>query len=144
MFSKKAKAENSRREKRFQAHYLLKYKVQGSEAEPFITNIRDLSSGGLRFWAEKFLPEGTLLQLDFLLPALEREIHAEGCIVRVRQAENSGIFYVAVRFSRISAEDQKALGEWIEKLSQDRDGRKFIYDETTVKRNAPFGNLYDE
>ncbi len=137
MFSKKTyKAQNSRRFKRFRADYLVKFQVSGTEGEPYVSNLKDLSAGGAKFWTEQFLVEGTLVKLNFLVPPLDREVQALARVVRVRQAAEQSIYYAAVRFLEMPEDAKNAINEFVENLSQIPDAKRFVSAAApVVKRN---------
>jgi c-di-GMP-binding flagellar brake protein YcgR len=135
MFSRKQyKAQNSRRFKRMRADYLLKYQVAGVEGEPHVSNIKDLGAGGTKFWTDQFMAEGTLVKVSFLVPPLELNVEALGRVVRVRQARESGVFYIAVRFIEIPDSSKAAINEFIEYIASQPDARGVVEDAPVVKR----------
>lgn len=130
LFSKK-KAQDSRRFKRIRAAYLVKYQVHGKK-EPRITNVRDISAGGLRFWSEEAVPESSVLNVSVFLPPLERFVEATAQVLRVRRAKEGGlVYYVAVRFLELKAEDREALNQFAEALSKD-EGARFLIDHARI------------
>ena len=138
IFSKKQyKAQNSRRFKRMRADYLVKYQVAGTEGrDPIVSNIKDLSAGGVKFWADQFIPEGTLVKVGFLVPPLDLNVEALGRVVRVRQAKESGVFYSAIRFIEIPDAAKNAINEFIEYLATQSDARRLVeHDASRVKRS---------
>jgi c-di-GMP-binding flagellar brake protein YcgR len=136
MITKSYKMENSRSFKRLKADYLIKYQVAGSGQEPFIANIKDISGGGLKFWSDHYLPEGTLLRVSVWVPPIERTIEGLARIARVRQARGGVVYYMAARFLEIASEDQKALDGFIEKLAKDPEAKDLIENEPVVKRTV--------
>lgn len=117
MFKPKFNTVNSRRYKRLKADYLLKFKLPGFEGEPVVSNIKDISAGGVKFWTDRVLPEGALIQVSVLLPPLDQELKALGKIVRVRPSKNAHIEYVAVNFLELNLDAQQALNDFIEYIA---------------------------
>lgn len=134
---------NSRQFKRVQAHSLVKFQGvdQYGKEEPWISNVKDISAGGLRFWSEHFFPEATLLRLSVWIPALERPLDALARIVRVRPARNGEMYYLSVRFIEVSQDLQKALNDFIERLASDKKTRRYVDDFTHVKRQSAAGKI---
>lgn len=131
LFPKKRKARDSRRFKRIRAAYLVKYQVQGRQ-EPRITNVRDISAGGLRFWSEEPLPESSVLGISIYLPPLERFVDATAQVLRARRAKEGGlVYYVAVRFLDLKAQDREAINQFAEALSKD-EGTRFLIDHARI------------
>ncbi len=114
MFKATYNAVNSRRYKRLKADYLIKFQLPGRDGEPMVSNIKDISAGGVKFWTDQVLPEDGLIQLSVLLPPLDRELKALGRIVRVRPAKDLPLEYVAVNFLELNLDAQAALNDFIE------------------------------
>ncbi len=129
---------NSRRHKRLQAHSLVKFQTAESygQAEPLISNVKDISAGGMRFWSEKYFAEGTLLRVSVWMPALERPFDALARVVRVRPAFQSGVYYLGLRFIEINREMQSSLNDFIEALASNRKTRRYIDDFKVVTRQT--------
>lgn len=103
-----------RRFRRAAIPYLVKFQTAGSKEEPFVSNIKDISAGGLRFWTDSVFTEKTLLKIKICLPPLERVIEILGRIVRVRKAQGAGIYHLAVSFVEMPRDDQDTLNQFIE------------------------------
>ena len=129
--------QNSRKYKRLRAQFLVKCRLAGGQEDPFVSNLKDLGAGGVRFWSDVHFPEGTILQLSMLVPPLDREIRTLGRVLRTRKARHGNVFYVAVGFVEITPSDQEALNIWIENLSKSSRAERFIDDADTVKRENP-------
>lgn len=134
LFKTKYTAANTRRYKRLKADYLLKYQLCGLEVGPELANIKDISAGGVKFWAARPMPEGSLVQLSVLLPPLDEELKAVGRIVRVRSAKNIPGEYVAVNFLELNLDAQKALNDFIEYTATTPAARDLIDHYQLVKR----------
>jgi c-di-GMP-binding flagellar brake protein YcgR len=131
LFGKKGRTKNTRQYKRFRAAYLVKYQVKGKE-EPRITNIVDMSAGGIRFWSPEQLPESSILNLSIYIPPLERSIQAWAQVLRVRRAKEGGLlYYVAVSFVDLKPEDKEAVNQFAETLAKD-EGGQFVIDHADV------------
>lgn len=130
LFGKRMKTQDTRRFKRFRVSYLVRYQVNG-KGEPRITNARDISAGGLRFWTKEALAPSSVLDISIYLPPLRRSVEAVSQVLRVRRSRDEFIYSVAVSFLDIKEEDQKELRNFAESLSKDRDG-KFMIDHASV------------
>lgn len=135
-FKKKVTAPNSRRFKRLRTEYLVKYQIPGAEGPAQVSNMKDLSAGGLKFWTETYIPEATLLRVSFIVPPLERTVETLSRVIRVRQAKNVPIYYIAVRFIEIPEDAKEALDVFIESLSQQSATRKYVTGRPLFKRNS--------
>lgn len=133
----KYKTQNTRRFKRLQAHSLVKFQSaeEFGTKEPYFSNVKDISAGGMRFWSEHYFPENALLRISVWLPALEKPFDALARVVRVRPAA-SDVFYLSVRFIETNREMQTALNDFIEALAANRATRRYIDDFAFVTRAA--------
>ncbi len=138
MFKKnQIKAQNSRRFKRLRADYLIKFQVPGTSGEPSLSNMKDLSAGGVKFWTDQYVAEGTLVKVSFLVPPLDMKVDTLARVVRVRTGGGlDPIYYVATRFIEISQDAKAAIDEFVEHLSMLPQARKMISNSPVVKRAA--------
>ena len=98
---------------RIQAHHLLKYKVVGSEEIPrAISFARNISAGGVLFYADKKIPPGKLVELDINLPE-HPTIKVVAKVVRVVPLKKIGGFEMGAEFINIDEEDRKFMDEKI-------------------------------
>lgn len=138
MFKKnQIKAQNSRRFKRLRADYLIKFQVPGTPGEPFLSNMKDLSAGGVKFWTGNYIAEGTLIKVSFLVPPLDMKVDTLARVVRVRSAGDlEPLYYAAARFIEISEDAKNAIDQFVEHLSTIPQARKMISSSPVVKRAA--------
>ncbi|MBI3317382.1 MAG: PilZ domain-containing protein [Candidatus Omnitrophica bacterium] len=128
---------NERRERRVKAPYLMKHRFAGSEEDWRISNLKDLSPGGMKFWTEKFYPEGSLLQVLLWIPPVDCQVKALGRVVRAVQGKSRDIYYISAAFLEISRGDQEVLKNFIHKLST-LQGAKALVDRSEVaERRLP-------
>lgn len=135
-FRKKIKALNSRRFKRFRADFLVKYQLD-RKGEAHITNVRDVSAGGLRFLTDRPVPESSLLNVSIYIPPLGRIVEAVAQVLRVRKAKGGILFNVAVNFLDLRREDREAINQFAETLSDDQRTRFLIDHANIVIRSQP-------
>ena len=133
MFEQKYRIQNTRRYKRLKSDYLVKYQEPGA-TEVFVSNLKDISAGGLKFWTDQIFAEKTLLRLSVWIPPLDRKLETLGRILRVRKTKDAPIYYVSVQFIEISVDDQKILNEFIEHLATVPEAHFLIHDAPVVKR----------
>lgn len=138
MFKKnEIKAQNSRRFKRLRADYLIKFQIPGTSGEPFLSNLKDLSAGGVKFWTEHYIPEGTLIKVSFLVPPLDMKVDTLARVVRVRAgAGEDPIFYAATRFIEISEDAKNAIDQFVEYLFELPKARRMVSSSPLVRRAA--------
>lgn len=130
LFRPKYKTPNGRRFKRMHLAYLVKYQVNG-QGEPRITNARDISAGGLRFWTSEKLPESAVLHISIFIPPLGRSVKAVARVLRVRRVKRGFTYSVAVSFVDLIHEDREAIEQFAESISKEQDAR-FVIDQAKV------------
>ena len=138
MFKKTYRMQNTRNGQRLRAYYLIKFRPFNGEAEPSISNIKNISTTGLDFWTDKPLKEGGLLSVSVCIPPLERNFEAVAQVLRVRPGQGE-TYSVAVRFLKLSESDRAILGGFIEKLYQMPEALRFADNPFVVKRRMPVG-----
>ena len=114
---KRYKVFNSRKYKRLKAPYLLKYRLHGSMGDVRLANLKDVSSGGLRFYTHESLPKGTSLELNLLIPP-DRVVTATAKVLYTRHMSSS-FYHVSVCFSEMAQSDQKILAQFIHNIEAD-------------------------
>lgn len=124
MLRRKIRTGNERRYKRFRADFLVKYQI-GPKGEVCVTNARDIGAGGLRFWANRPLPNQSVLSVSIYIPPLERSVDALAQVCRVRGMKKRLLFDVAVSFLDLKREDREAINEFAESLSRQK-GTEFL------------------
>lgn len=110
--------DNRRKFQRLDADFLLKYEV-GGKGSPQITNIKNLSAGGLKFLSKEALPELANVKVELLIPPLEKAFQAMAKILRVRRLRKRLIYSIAVHFENLSAKEQEVLDQFVETVSTD-------------------------
>ncbi len=73
---------------RLRAHHLVKYKVVGKTQE--LSFARDVSAGGLRFFAKETIPPGTILEVVLNFPEYHEPIKAMVKVMRVYPMKKAG------------------------------------------------------
>ena len=130
LFGGKITTTDQRRFKRMRLSYLVKYQVNG-KGEPQITNARDISAGGIKFWTKERIPDSSLLKVSIFLPPLDRAVEALAQVLRIRRNKDKFIYYVAVSFLDIREEDRQEIAAFAEALSKDQTGR-FLIDHANI------------
>lgn len=110
---------NRRQFKRVRVPFLLRYTVLDSGLGS-ITNLHDLSVGGVLFTSEHPLLRGSVLKLELNLPTSQKPVQVSAEVLRVTKVLKSNIYRVATRFSNLNASDRKAIRMLIERMSRDR------------------------
>ena len=128
---------DKRKNKRLRAAFLVKYETGRSGEPPRITNIRDISAGGIRFMTRDILPESSVIKVKVMAPPDGRVFEADARILRVRRANRNFIYSVAVHFENISVSDRESLDRFIEDAASHADTRICIDQaQITLKHGA--------
>ena len=122
MTPKKNRFVNLRRYKRLSVDFLIKYETN-SHTEPRITNVKNLSAGGVKFLTRELIPEASILKVNLLVPPLEKIFHANAIVLRLRRLKKRLIYSVAVSFTNISAQDKEVINQFVENLSEAGDAK---------------------
>ena len=120
-------AKNTRKHKRMKSFYLLKYQAGADDGDTKVTNVSDLSAGGLRFHTPTRLPEGTKINLAILVPSFEKPIETEAEVVWVgKSTRKENPYSVAVKFINISKKSEEALDDFVKKITGQKKSPLFI------------------
>ena len=109
---KKEKLMRERRQSvRFRVLSLVKHATEPDTLVFSVSNIRNISRGGLAFFTEEKL-EGALLELHFLPPNRKEPVKARGKVVRSSRAKkNKKAFKVGLQFLDVSEDARLAIEE---------------------------------
>jgi Tfp pilus assembly protein PilZ len=111
-------SENTRKHKRKKSAFLLKYHEPDANA-PKVTNLRNISAGGVAFLTNDQIRIGSEVRLSILIPSFEKPVEVEGSVVRVDNSATKGMKYlVAVQYTKIIGESKKAMEEFDKILSK--------------------------
>lgn len=132
---RKKRRPNQRRFRRLKAHFLVNYQVD-KNGQATITNARDISAGGAKFWASEAPSPGSTLKVSIDVPPLDRTVEAVAKVCRVRRIKQGLLFNVAVTFLDLKKEDREAINEFAETLAKDKNARFLIDHADIVVRGA--------
>ena len=127
---RKIRTRNARRFKRFRADFLVKYHVD-RKGEAHVTNARDISAGGVRFWSDQPIPESSVVNVSIFVPPLGRAVDALAQVRRVTRVRKGLTFSVAVSFIDLKQEDREALSQFAENLSKEK-GAELLIDHADI------------
>jgi len=120
-------SKNTRKHKRLKSFFLLKYQTDAKAGQEQITNVHDISAGGLRFQTNQRLPQNCIIKLAILIPSFEEPIEAEAEVVWVGQTRKKNMPYaVAVKFTKVSGKAEKELEEFLQKMAKEKKNPFFI------------------
>lgn len=118
-------AQNRRKFKRVRVPFLLRYVVEASGTGA-VTNLKDLSAGGVLFASNQPLLQGGNLKLEINLPTVEKPISASARVVRVSKGAQSGIYRIATKFIDLNPQDKKLIRQLIERMARHRKDKNLV------------------
>ena len=117
MFEKKKKDSGSEKRlfPRLPARNLIKIKHAGGGEIEKLSNISDISEGGLRIVCHDRLPIGTELDIQVNVPEKQTVLNLNGKVVWVKEMKNQkGAFFAGVAFTGIKESDRNMVRELIQ------------------------------
>ena len=105
-------------ERRATARIPLRIQIQYRTAEQFFRDyMLNLSTGGIFIETARPLKVGTRLKIQFCLPRMEKEILADGVVVRRVNVhgKNPGTGGMGIRFSDLDPKDKSSLDDYIQR-----------------------------
>ncbi|UCG34868.1 MAG: PilZ domain-containing protein [Candidatus Omnitrophota bacterium] len=99
---------------RLKAHHLLKYRVVDREEVPNLLSFaRNVSAGGVLFYADKEISPGNLVELEINFPEYPKPIKTVARVVRAVPLKEIGGFEMGAEFINIAESDRKFIDEKI-------------------------------
>ena len=112
-FGKKEKPEEAvsrRQHPRVTARNLVKISRPDGNVIDRLSNIFDLSSGGLRIVCHEQFPLGTLLEIELNLPERGANIRATGKIVWIKAMKGQkDAYFAGLQFTNLAEQDRRFL-----------------------------------
>ena len=98
--------DNSSKERRkyfrIYRNFILTYHEKGkSKSNHNVSQVNNVSKGGLSFSSTSSLKQGTLLEIDLKTPFLSDSIHLEGSVLESREKVADMIYEIRVEFQEI-------------------------------------------
>lgn len=120
-------SKDTRKHRRVKSFFLLKYQTGAATGKEQLTNLHDISEGGLRFQTNQRLPENSIINLAVLIPSFEKPIEVEAKVVWVGQSKKKDNAYsVAVQFVKVSGDTQGKLNEFFKGMVKENKNPMFI------------------
>ena len=79
------------------AHHLIKYRILERQT-PEVSFARNVSAGGILFYAHENIPVGSIVELTINFPGAAQPIKVQAKVLRVRELKKIGGFEAAVQF----------------------------------------------
>ena len=104
---------------RAKAKYILKYSLRGDNRNMVgvnISQIKDISAGGVKFTCSYKISRGTELDLNVKLPTSGREMFIVGKVEGVEEIMKDMIYETRVKFENINEEQREALDREVKNI----------------------------
>ena len=102
--------ENRRKHKRIHKNYILSYQIKGDPDSKYdVTQLHNISRGGMCFLATKYLAAGRDLIIELKTPYLKDPVIFEAKVIESREKIPNMIFEVRVIFDKISTQAEEVL-----------------------------------
>jgi type IV pilus assembly protein PilZ len=111
-----------KQERRSNGRVPLRIRIQYQTADQFFQDyIQNLSVGGIFIETSTPLKVGTRLKVQFCLPEMEKEILADGVVVRRvdLHTKDPRLAGMGIQFSELTSGDKLVLDEYIRSISRD-------------------------
>ncbi len=102
-----------RRYPRWQTRFPVRFRVLGRPRIYVGSLSRDVSAGGVRIVADRFVPKGSALEVELFLEKMKRMVPARARVVWLEQLPHgSDSFRLGLEFYEINPRDQRYL-QWL-------------------------------
>ena len=112
--------ENTRRYKRLPTAWPVKYAPMPLSKNLIRMTMKDISAGGVAFLSDREAPIGSTVNMEILVPPIQKTICAVGEVLRCTALKNAG-FELGVRFDQIDPGEQKLLEKAIDAFYSGKD-----------------------
>ncbi len=97
--------DERRKHLRIYRNFIMSYHEKGKSADKHdISQVNNVSKGGLNFSSTQALAEGTVLAIELKTPFLADTIHLEGVVLQSMEKIPEMIYVVRLQFKEISQE----------------------------------------
>ncbi len=103
---------NRRKYVRIYRNFVLLYHIKGKEdVRHEMSQVNNISRGGINFSSTKELPKDTQLNIELKTPFLNEKINLEGIVLESREKIPNLIFAVRVEFTNLSEQSKDILAK---------------------------------
>lgn len=101
---------NKRKNPRIDKKYCVKYHVKDAPQQKWdISQIKDISQGGVRFWASSMLLKGVVLAVELHVPYVEHGTALEAMVVGCEEKVKGLIYEVRLKFINVTSQAKEIL-----------------------------------
>ena len=104
-----------RRHKRIKKNFILNYFDKNKPEEKFeLTQLKDISRGGLRFVTTKSFAAGTLLGIELKTPYISETTYLEGEILECSEKIKDMLYEIRLKFTALNTQAEITLTQLME------------------------------
>lgn len=115
---KQTSGKERRQHKRVNKNFILKYfELSNSKEKYEITQIKNISQGGLCFISSKQIPENTQLGLELRTPYISTTTYLQGIVLESQDKITGVLYETRLRFENLDPQSQLILQELMQYIS---------------------------
>jgi len=107
-----------RKSKRLGRHFVVAYRVYGVDSEYDLSQIKNISRGGLRFITSKKYPPGTVLTVELRTPVTRGRIKILGKVVSSETLVNGLIHDTRITYFKLDKDTEVLIEKTIQYFGQ--------------------------
>ena len=127
MFFKKPDPTDKRVHKRLKARLLIKYRLKDGVAENVVTNLKNISVGGVSFATEISVTKNSFLELEILFLPEGYLLKTRGKVAWVNMIARSKQCLLGIEFEGLSEQDKELLSRYINEALEFKSKKNFKY-----------------
>lgn len=117
--------EERRKYERLKKPFVVSYHVFADPASSYdLTQIKDVSIGGMRFVTSQAFPSDTILSLELRAPFKEERLKLKGCVIESKVVAEGLIYDTRVNFVDLGSDAREELSKIINVFLKTMWGRK--------------------
>lgn len=112
-----------REHKRIKKNFILAYFDKNTPQEKFeLTQLKDISKGGLRFITTRSFPSGTFLGIELKTPYISETTYLEGEVLDCTEKVKNMIYETRLQFTLLNTQAEFILNKLIEYFENKENG----------------------
>jgi hypothetical protein len=117
-----------RKSKRLYRHFVVAYRVYGVDSEYDLSQIKNISKGGLRFITSRKYPLDTILAVELRTPVSTDRIRLLGKVISSETVVEDLIYDTRIIYAKLNKETETLLDRTIKYFSNFQSRRSFWED----------------
>jgi len=120
-----AERQERRKSKRINRHFVITYRVHDRDTQYDLSQIKNISKGGLRFTTSKQYPEGTILSLELRTPVTTDRIKFLGKVVSSKVVLDGLIWDTRVAYVDMDEDTKRLVDKTIQYFGKSEKKKAF-------------------